>query len=113
MRERLGGGGLRGAAAPRSRRALPCFNQEQFRREPDEESVCLRIHSSEDASAKSEALLLDVHVPRSAFADGSDGIVESVSDAFKAEAAFSRCACAGIARRTWLPFPRHHESTIP
>ena len=70
---------------------------EQFRREPDEEWVCLRIHSSKDASAKSEALLLDVHVPRSVFAEDSDGIVESVSDAFKAEAGISGCACAGTA----------------
>ena len=113
MRERLSARWVAWRGAPRSRRALPCFNQEQFRREPDEESVCLRIHSSEDASAKPEAVFLDVYVARSAFADGSDAIVEPISDAFKAEAAISRCACAGIARRTWLPFPRHHESAIP
>ena len=79
----------------------------------DEESRCLRIHSSKDASAKCETVLLDVYIPRSAFAEDSDGIVESVSDASKAEAAISRCACAGITRRTWLPFSRHHESAIP
>src|SRR6266566_3980146 len=113
MRERLGGGGLRGAAAPRSRRALSCFNQEQFRREPDEESVRLRIHSSEDASAESEAVFLDVYVARSAFADGSDAIVESISDASKAEVGISGRACAGTSRRTRVPFSRHHESAIP
>ena len=86
---------------------------EQFRREPDEESVCLRIHSSEDASPKSEAVFLDVYVARSAFADGSDAIVESISDASKAEGAVSRGACVGATRGTRLPFSRHHESAVP
>ena len=92
-----------------TRRALSCFTQEQFRRIADEESVCLRIHSSEDASAKSEAVFLDVYVARSAFADGSDAIVESISDASKAEGPISRCACAGAARGTRVPLPRGHE----
>ena len=52
----------------------------------DEESVCVRIHRSEDASPKSEAVFLDVYVAKSAFADGSDPIVESISDASKARA---------------------------
>src|SRR5439155_15246929 len=97
------------ALAPRSRRVLPCFNQEQFRREPDEESVRLRIHSSEDGSGKSEAVFLDVYVARSAFADVRDGIVESISDAVKAEVGISRRPSAGTARRTRVPFSRHHE----
>ena len=79
----------------------------------DEESVCVRIHSSEDASAKSEAVLLDVYVTRSAFADGSDAIVESISDASKAQVELSGCASVGTSRRTRLPFSRHHESAIP
>jgi hypothetical protein len=104
---------LRGAAAPRSRRALSCFNQEQFRREPDEEQVGLRVYSSEDASAESETVFLDVHVARSAFVEDSDAVVESISDAFEAEVAISGRARAGTSRRTRLPFPRHHESAIP
>src|SRR5204862_8078206 len=59
------------------------------------------------------AVFLDVYVARSAFVDGSDAIVGSISDASKAEAAISGRACSGTARRTWLPFPRHHESAIP
>ena len=95
-----------------TRRALSCFTQEQFRRIADEESVCLRIHSSEDASAKSEGVLLDVYVPRSAFAEDSDAVVESISDAFEAEVAISGRACAGTSRRTRLPFPCTDKSTL-
>jgi hypothetical protein len=88
---------LRGALAPRSRRALPCFTQEQFRREQDEEQVRLRIHRSEDASAECEAVLLDVHIPRSPFAENSDGILESIPDLTEKEIAIPRGARAGIA----------------
>src|SRR6266550_2017187 len=50
---------------------------EEFRRIADEESICLRIHSSEDASAKSETVSLDVYVSGSPFDENSDGTVES------------------------------------
>lgn len=78
----------------------------------DEESSCVRVHSSKDASAESEAVLLDVYVPRSAFAENSDGTVESVSHASEAEIWISGRASAGAARRTRLPLSRHHESAI-
>jgi len=78
----------------------------------DEESSCVRIHSSKNAPAEPEALLLDVYVPRSAFAQKSNGTVESVSYGSKAEIGISWSPSPGTSRRTRVPFSCNHESAV-
>ena len=78
----------------------------------DEESSCVRVHRAKDAPAESEAVLLDLYVPGSAFAEKSDATVEPVSHGFKTEIGISWRAGIGTARRTRMSFSRHHESAL-
>jgi len=78
----------------------------------DEESSCIRIHRSKDASAESEALLLDVYFPGSPFLKKRDGTVESVSHHSKAEIGISGSSSLGTSRGTRVPFSCHYEPAI-
>jgi len=78
----------------------------------DEESSRVRIHRSKNASAEPEALLLDIYVPRSAFAQASDGTMESVSHASKAKIGIPWSSSLGTSRGTRVPFSCHYEPAI-
>ncbi len=75
--------------APRSRSRLTLFHSRTIQTDqPDEKSICLRVHRSKDASAECEAVFLDVYVSRSALAENGDGTVEPVPDALKRKLQF-------------------------
>ena len=78
----------------------------------DEESSRVRIHRSKNASAEPEALLLDIYVPRSAFAQKSNGTMESVSHGSKAKIGTSWSPSPGTSRGTRMPFSCHYEAAI-
>ena len=78
----------------------------------DDESSCVRIHRAKDAPAESEAVLLDVHFHGSAFAQASDGTVESVSHASKAKIGIPWSSSLGTSRGTRVPFSCHYEPAI-